>query len=388
VTTRRAASTEKHLASDGEAAEADQPEENKLEDKPSQKKPPNDESPQDENADDELPNEPAPSKPDEQGTGASPGEMAPAAATPGGGMTVMNSQSVGPDGVLWTTRDFCYGDNEYGATKVPAADGKAVIVEPKLSDLAPALSGRWYAYSQYNADANRSVITVVDPESLEVLFEKSMPDLLYGFTPHPVERHLVLGSLSIDRQTRQNSVIVDLERGQVVQRIEPIGLVDWMSDGRYMRMAADGKRWSGALGEEERALPSMELPTGYSAGVGFWISPDNKQLVIQLQRYANDAWSDDLWIGSMDGGPLERLTRSTMTSYAVWSPDSRYVAFDVDPDIHAACGISFSPERWHQNAHVYYVEATARDVARPADAHTFKALGSSAKYRLLGWTKH
>jgi len=153
-----------------------------------------------------------------------------------------------------------------------------------------------------------------------------------------------------------------------------------------MRLTADGKRWGGALGEEEKELPGFELPEGYSLGTSWSISPDDKQIVLHLQRNANGAWSDDLWVGSMEGGPLQRLTRTTISSYALWSPDGRFIAFNTDPDLHAACGISFSPARWHQNARVHYVDASARDVEKLEQAHAFESLGTTGKYRLLGWT--
>jgi hypothetical protein len=293
-------------------------------------------------------------------------------------------------GVLWATIDFCAGDNEYGVSKLSLADDKILLVEPDLSDLYPSATGRWYAYSSYNKNANNTAVvstrlSVVSPEPLEVLHEATLPDAVMFPTPHPRESHLVLAVLIPDLANPESFVVVDLEKGEIVLRLPPTGGVDWTPDGKLMRWMSDGTRSLLTLDGGEEALASFELPTGYSPSLGFSISPDNQQMVVHMRRFANDAWSDDLWIGSMAGGALERLTRTTMTSYAVWSPDSRYIAFNRDRDIHAKCSpTSFSPERWHADARVGYIEASARDVTFE-EARPFQLLGTG-KRRVIAWT--
>jgi hypothetical protein len=309
----------------------------------------------------------------------------PTPAAPPMAATDMQAAADSPTGALWRSDDFCLVDNNLGVSMVSVSDGTSAPVEAKRSNIIPAQHGRWYAYSNYDAASNKTTISVIETRTLSVLHESSFDDVLPVVATSLREDRLILGLLGTSANAVQNYVIADIDTGKILKRLPAEGLVDWLPDGHYLRVEATGGRWIGAVDEDEHEIAALQFPEGHAMQFGFSISPDGNQLVVQLERRVGDTVNDDLWIVPMAGGQLERLTQTTRTSAAFWSPDGQYVAFNIDPDIYANCSpTSFSPDRLHSNAKIAYTKATSRNV-QPADAFAFEHVATRS--RLLAWTE-
>lgn len=101
-----------------------------------------------------------------------------------------------------------------------------------------------------------------------------------------------------------------------------------------------------------------------------------------------DIYDSDLWVARLDGSQLERLTQTRMTHYANWSPDGKYIAFDVDTGhFCTTLGCIGTCDLW-------YTPATSRNVrALPGsnDATQFSVKDHAGRLdtlgcHLLGWT--
>jgi Tol biopolymer transport system component len=118
----------------------------------------------------------------------------------------------------------------------------------------------------------------------------------------------------------------------------------WSPDGRviaFTRRFCGVSRYSeiyvmNADGSEQRRLTRITAPrprgtySGASPDQLAW-SPDGTQIAFISERDGN--W--ELFVMSADGSGQRRLTRNTVRdSHAVWSPDSRRIAFESNWQIH------------------------------------------------------
>ena len=128
--------------------------------------------------------------------------------------------------------------------------------------------------------------------------------------------------------------------------------VDWLPDGRYVRLAKDGQLFveNRALEKEEPLGQRIPLPIGASV-VGLWCNRQGTQIAIALEQ----GESTDLFLAPMSGGAIERLTRTAESYYARWSPDGQQIAFGIKKDANNL-GIP------NGSCKLVHVPATARDV--------------------------
>ena len=159
----------------------------------------------------------------------------------------------------------------------------------------------------------------------------------------------------------------------------------WLPDGRLLRVHAGGAISAMALDGRETPLGAVQWPQGWELGAVF-ASPDGQQLAVRLDGKASK--DHDLWVMRTDGQGFGRFTTTQMTTYAVWSPDGRYLAFNKDT------GASCSDASCYGSCKVWYAPATARNVAAvdaSRDAWQFTVRdtrGGSTQLgcQLLAWT--
>lgn len=94
-----------------------------------------------------------------------------------------------------------------------------------------------------------------------------------------------------------------------------------------------------------------------------FVSPDGKKALVQLVklRASGSIESSDLWMMDLPGTSLRRFTDNGLIPYAVWSPDSRTVAFSKDT------GYSCSESTCRGSCTIWCADAAAAGV-RARDA--------------------
>lgn len=144
-----------------------------------------------------------------------------------------------------------------------------------------------------------------------------------------------------------------------------------------------------ALGLDGRETPlgAVRWPAGWELGAVF-ASPDGQHLALRLDGTGTAAKDHDLWVMKLDGQGLARFTSTQMSTYAVWSPDSRYLAFNKDT------GASCSEAACRGDCKLWYAPATARNIvaveaSRDAWPFVIRDTRGSAMplgCQLLAWT--
>ncbi|MEY4515523.1 MAG: hypothetical protein RLZZ450_7645, partial [Pseudomonadota bacterium] len=92
----------------------------------------------------------------------------------------------------------------------------------------------------------------------------------------------------------------------------------------------------------------------------------------------------------IDGAHLERFTKTTLSSYAFWSPDGRFLVFNHDPDLR--CGNNVSISCTHLNSELHYAPESARELvvssASPPRPHGLNEKGTAIYVQsfLNGWS--
>lgn len=209
--------------------------------------------------------------------------------------------------------------------------------------------------------------------------------------PSPVSKSVILATWGEDSISTAYVLFYDLAAGRVLDLFERgDAAVDWLPDGRYLRVAADGGISVGTVGGGTSASGAFTVPPGRELE-RISVSPNGAQVLLRLVVRAQDGSIDesDLWLAQADGSGLKRFTTTRITSHGQWSPDSSRVAFDADTGL--VCGgfsCTGSCELWHGKASAQNLTALVAD----DDQGQFSAKNRNGTPTLLGcelqsWTK-
>jgi Tol biopolymer transport system component len=168
-------------------------------------------------------------------------------------------------------------------------------------------------------------------------------------------------------------------------------VVNWLPDGRYLRVSANGAITTAMPGATPAAGGTVAIPTGREIR-GVWVNPQGSQMAMQLiVPGASDRGIDesDLWVATTNGSGLAQLTDTGITSYAKWSPDGDHIAFDTDT------GLVCNGGGCTGQCSLWYTSASSRSVKAlesSNDAEHFRVKNSRGEERSLGcdllsWTE-
>ncbi|WP_367155809.1 hypothetical protein [Methylomonas sp. HYX-M1] len=254
----------------------------------------------------------------------------------------------------------------------------------------PWLDGNQYLTTD-SSDLDYTDARVYSLQTGEQLYQYTFSEYLRGERPSPVSQSVILATWSEDSISTPYALFFDFATEQILDVFEYAGsVIDWLPDGRYLRVSTDGTIRTGIVGGAETATGSLSMPEGRHIG-DVSVSPDGKQMLLALAVLAIDDSIDesDLWLANIDGSALKRFTKTKMSNYGVWSPDSGRIAFDIDT------GLVCSGYYCAGSCELWYGKTSAADLdglSETADQRYFRVKDRSGKTRRLGcelqaWTR-
>lgn len=254
-------------------------------------------------------------------------------------------------------------------------------------------------YAIYNYDDERdgdTVLRIKRTSDGTTLYSAVISGYAADLRPSPANKAVLLVSQAEDYTSSLSAtdyVFVDLANLRELDRISGVRtVVDWLPDGRYLHLAADGTLSVGQIGGSRSTVAKLNL--GGRGIVDLAVDPLGLRYLVTLVSYTSAGNVDDLdlWVGGVDGSALERLTATGLTSYGRWSPDGERVAFDVDT------GTVCSGSACMGTCEIWYAPASGRNLnplpAAPGAAAMFKVRDRRSSARdhtlgceLLGWTR-
>jgi len=289
-------------------------------------------------------------------------------------------------GKIWATR-FC--PTNVGTQYVDLSNRTVATVDAQVTDVYTVFHGKWFVYRSRATDD--TTYRVIDTETWNVLHQNTLPELLTLLQPAPQDVRLLAG-LRIVNQASLEWAVLDVESGTLRYKIPggPHQLFAWLPDGSYLRTSSDGTRFVGQLDGQEEALPKLELPTGYTLSFQTFnstVNPKGDQHLLQLYRGVNGSGSTDIWVASFDSSKLERITMTSTSTYAYWSPDGTKILYSVDPDFsETRCDWGYSWQR-HSRITYFVVDAESRSSQSAIPAETFGDFSLGIGARVVGWTR-
>lgn len=288
------------------------------------------------------------------------------------------------EGRLWHND---YALNVRDGTEISPLDGKLPVLASTNSEAVPWPDGSQFVITD-SSTYGQTDLKVIDLASGQTLYSLRATGYLRGATPSPVNKTLVMATIGDDSISPADTIFIDLTTATVLRRFSAQAPVNWLPDGRYMRVPGDGTLRIGDVNGGESDGGRMQPPPDHTARA-LWISPKGDKIAWGITHNVSPTPETDVWISDLDGSHLERITQTKMSSYAVWSPDSSKIAFDVDTG-HFCNGIGCigSCELW-------WVPVTSRGViAVPAsgDAWRFTVKNRNGSdhtlnCELMAWTK-
>ncbi|HEX5684817.1 MAG TPA: hypothetical protein VFY73_12395 [Ideonella sp.] len=243
----------------------------------------------------------------------------------------------------------------------------------------PWPDGTQYAMTDWDVFEDQSSLKVLDLSG-NVLYSATAEGYLRDEIPSPASKSMIAARLGEDSTTPSDWIFVDMNSMSVVRQFTGDDIVTWLPDGRYMRMTAQGAISIGALDGSETPSGQLTLPAHHNL-VDAWVNRQGTRLALQIVNDVEPTPDSDIWVSNLDGSQLERVTATKMSHYARWSPNGRYLAFDVDTG-HFCNGIGCMG-----TCELWYVPAEARNVtALPAarDALKFEVSDRDGEKRVLG----
>lgn len=290
-----------------------------------------------------------------------------------------------PSGQLWHND---YALDYLDGTQVASLDGGLPRVVSSNSAAVPWPDGSQFAIHDWNVADDYTDFQVIDTASGATIYQAQATGYLRDLRPSPTDKTVLMATLGEDTISPADTVFIDLKAMTVLRRFSADDTVNWLPDGRYLRVHGDGSLVIGDLAAGEVPAGQVEPPTN-SHVQSLWVSPKGDQVAWSVVHRIEPIPEVDIWVSALDGSGLERVTRTTMSHYAYWSPDGSKLAFDYDTGhICNGFGCMGSCELW-------WVPATARQVmAVPAahDAWTFKVKNRNGEEQTLGcelmaWTR-
>jgi dipeptidyl aminopeptidase/acylaminoacyl peptidase len=208
--------------------------------------------------------------------------------------------------------------------------------------------------------------------------------------PSPVDRRLALVRQGVDSLSPFEEYVLDLATLQPRRRISADDWFSWMPDGRFMLISLKTGRMRIASvdGADEVPVGRLTPPADRAMGA-FTVSPTGRQFIMRMMRRGSMPKESDLWIGNIDGSGFEQLTDAKVVTGAVWSPDGRQVAYEVDTGHFCStagycigrCDQYYTPAGLRRVKGLDHQPGSATFSVRDRDGNT-KALGCS----VLAWT--
>lgn len=309
--------------------------------------------------------------------GAAPVAGSPGAETPPDAATALN-RDADLTGSVWVDslpRD--YGVEAFSVTGTPWR-----TITANLDQLTPSADGTRYAYVSNDDARDTSEIGLVNAVTLDTLSRMQVPGHAYFPRPALHDPQLVIVSL---RSATETSTLVDyvffnVPQATEVARVAGIGALNWLPDGRYLRITSTGEIYLGELTGVEVPNGTLALPEGTTAGF-FAVNQQGTRIAIRVIKASSQGADRDVYVANIDGSQFERFTKTTLTSYAFFSPDGRYLLFNYDPDLR--CGAhSELTGCLHSDCRIYYAPADRRGIVingGPEDPSRLGAIGSSGK---------
>lgn len=258
-----------------------------------------------------------------------------------------------PTGLLWHNSYTL--DHVTGVQVSPLGGGKPIqVTNDREMDVAVWPDGRQFVVTKANIYRGITSIVGMTPDG-RVVFTGDAPGYLRDLVPSPVDRRLAKVRHGDAPLSPSEELVLDLSTMRVRYRISDDDQFAWMPDGRFMLISiATGRMRVASLdGGPEVTVGQLTLPPERSMGE-FAISPSGREFITKLPRRHAVPKEADLWIGSIDGARLERLTEAKAIGSALWSPDGRYVAYTVNTG--ASCSTAGycygSCDQWYTPAHL------------------------------------
>lgn len=293
--------------------------------------------------------------------------------------------STAPTGHLWHDN---YALDFLDGTQIASPTGQAPRRVTTDAAAWPWRDGSQYATYDYDVGDRVTAVTVSDTTTGDTVHQAEFDGYVRSLRPSPASKNVLLATWSEDSVSPAVYVFYDFSTQTVLDTFDVADAsVDWLPDGRYLRITLDGDITIGTVGGTRQAAGHFAVPAGRQVNE-VWVDPQGEQLLMQLWSDAGATGESDLWVAGIDGSAPGRLTETRITSYGKWSPDGRHVAFDVDTGLVCTGGGCIG------QCGLWYVEATARSVtALPSvgDASKFRVKDSQGSTsvlgcELLGWT--
>ncbi len=316
---------------------------------------------------------------------ASPDPTTPTTPTPTPTPTPPDTPTV--SGQLWHS-DSKVGNYESGTYVSPLnGSNSAFVTDYKFSIVDSA--GARLARTSYDAGAEATSFKITQADGRTQIAGFSIDGDFAGVRMAPNGANVILASWGASYIDLHRSIVYDFANDKLLfaaARADANDAFDWLPDGRLVRVRANGNISTMTTDGRETATGAVQWPQGWHLGKVF-ASPDGQGLVARLD---SDAGSDhDLWVMKLDGKEFGRLTTTNISTYAVWSPDAKQIAFNKDT------GSSCSDASCQGTCDIWYAPATARSIsAVEASKDAFKFTvksreGSSLPLgcQLLAWTR-
>ncbi len=306
-----------------------------------------------------------------------------------GDAAAVTNERLAVSGQLW--HDAFGRDSLHGLKVSDLSGAKTVPVSP-VETAVPTPDGRHFVTYEYDWRKDYSTVAIYTREGRRV-DAANFNGYIKRVRPSPVQlgRMLVTWSPSaggVDSNQVVLSAIDFKDRVKLATYPGVDAVADWLPDGRVLHLAADGRLRIGTPTLPQAAVAQLQVRGRKPAGL--WVEPGGKRIITRWNQLWDDGGvkSTDLWISSIDGRDLERLTDTGMTAYAVWSPDGEFFAFDTDP-AHGctSIGCAGSPTG---GCDLHVAPATARAVGLGAPSFTVTARDGRREVLgcdLRGWTR-
>jgi len=273
-------------------------------------------------------------------------------------------------------------------SQIASPEGKLPVLASTAKGASPWPDGTQFAISDWNVYDGTTDLKVIDLASSQTLYSTQAPGYLRHARPSPVSKTLLMATIGEDSISPADTIFLDLTTMAVLRRFSAESPVNWMPDGRYLRVLSDGSLRIGDLAGGEVDAGRVQPPADHTAAE-LWVSPKGDQVAWRIVHHVSPTPEVDVWISRLDGSNLERVTQTKMTNYARWSPDGTKIGFDVDTGSFCnGIGCMGSCDLW-------WVPITSRNViAVPAsgDAWRFTVKDTRGNEQTLGcdllaWTK-
>jgi hypothetical protein len=287
-------------------------------------------------------------------------------------------------GRLW--HDDYALDYRHG-TQIASLEGNLPTLATTSDGASPWPDGTQFVITD-SSKLDYTDLKVIDLASSQTLYSLRAPGYLRGVRPSPTSKTMVMAEIGDDSISPADTIVIDLTTGAVLRRFSDEEPMNWLPDGRYMRVLGDGSLRIGSVDGGEVDAGRVQPPPDHTA-VAFHVSPKGDKMTWTIVHHISPTPETDIWVSDLDGSHLERVTQTKMSNYGIWSPDGSKIAFDVDT------GSFCTGFGCMGGCNLWWVPITSRNViAVPAsgDALRFTVKNSYGLDRtlgcdLMGWTK-